>query len=305
MDLNEIAIFARVVEKGSFTAAAESLGLPKSNVSRKVASLERSLGTTLLRRTTRKLSLTDAGTAYFHHAQRVVQEMAAGEQALQQMQSAPHGLLRIAVSVGFGVAFLGGVVAEYLKRFDDVRAELVMSNDLPESLQEGIDLAVRVGPLADSSLMARHLGSLRRVLCASPDYLERRGEPVSPHDLLNHDCLLFPADARDGRTWVLNGPNGSVEAAITGRLVANNLAVIHQAALEGVGIALLPQFRSAADIRAGRLVPVLCNWEPPMVDVHVVYPPDQHPLPKVSAFISLLRESMTPPPWDTGLHPVS
>ncbi len=298
MDLNEIVVFARVVEKGSFTAAAESLGVPKSNVSRKIRHLEQRLGTTLLRRTTRKLFLTDTGATYFRHAQRVVAEMSAAETALRQMQSAPRGTLRIAVSVEFGEAFLGAVVTDYLHRYPKVRVELIMSNNLPDTLEDGIDLAVRVGPLADSSLMARQLGSLRRVLCASPSYLARRGTPTSPLALTEHDCLLFPADARDGRIWQLTGPNGLIEVPITGRMVANNLAVIHQAALAGTGIAQLPRFRSADDIRSGELVPILCQWVPPMVDVHVVYPPDPYPLPKISAFIGRLREAVSPPPWD-------
>ena len=300
MDLNAIRMFAAVVQKGSFTAAAGALGAPKSTVSRRVSSLERELGTRLLHRTTRRLSLTEAGAAFYDHGARALEEMAAAERAVGRMRAAPRGRLGIATSVEFGEAFLGGLVADFLADHPEVNAEMFLSNDLPEFLDEGIDVAVRIGPLADSALMARHLGTLETVLCAAPGYLAARGVPSSPHDLANHDLLLFPPGAREGRLWRLRGDGTTLDLPVAARLSADNLGVIHAAARRGLGIALLPLFRCAPDLAAGDLAPVLRDWRPPREAVHAVYAADRDRLPKVSRFLEFLARRLDPPPWMAG-----
>src|SRR5690606_24507529 len=294
MDLNEVVIFARVVQAGSVTRAARQLGLPKSTVSRKVSELEERLGIRLLQRTTRKLSLTGEGRAYYPHCARVVSELEAAERAVTELHATPHGRLRVSAPLHFG--FLGHITAEYLSRYPEVSVEVVCTDRLVDLVEEGFDLAVRVGRLGDSSLVARKLGTSKRILVASPDYLEARPPLRTPNELGALDALCFGLG--EDETWRLERGGQHVELKITGRIVANDFELLHRAALAGAGIGMLPLPRVSSDLRYGRLRHVLPDWRSTESPVSVVYPSVRHLSPKVKAFVDLLFTRMHSAPWE-------
>jgi DNA-binding transcriptional LysR family regulator len=299
MDLNEIVVFARVVQSGSFTTAATQLGIPKSTVSRKVSELEERLNARLLQRTTRKLSLTDIGRTYYDYCARIVGEIEDAERAVSSLQDTPRGPLR--VTAGTNVAFLGTIVSEYLKRYPEVHLELVCTPRLVDLVEERFDVAIRMGPLADSSLVSTSLGRVRWFLVATPAYLESRGRPRSPEDLAKHDCLLFGTGL--DAALRLEGGDTTVQVAVSPRLMVGDQDVLHAATTAGLGIALLPAFRCVEDLRAGRLERVLGEWTAPSTQVHAVYPSTRQLSTKVKSFIEHLHEHMTPPPWELAPVP--
>lgn len=300
MDLNEIVVFARVVQAGSFTAAARSLSMPKSTVSRKVLELEERLGSRLLQRTTRKLSLTDVGRAYYEHAARIVSELEEAERAVSNLEQAPRGLLRVTAPLNFG--FLGPMLSAYLARHTEVQLELVCTDRVVDLVEERFDVGIRAGPLADSALIARGLGNVQRLLVASRGYLRKRGRPRSPEELSAHDVIVFGAGS--GRaSYVLSDGTRSVEVAVRARLSVNDLDVLHAAAGAGLGVALLPIFRCLDELRSRRLERVLDGWDAPFTPIHAVYPSTRHLSPKVKSFVDHLQAQMTPPPWERGPAP--
>lgn len=295
MDLNEILVFARVVQAGSFTAAARVLGMPKSTVSRKVLELEERLGTRLLQRTTRKLGLTDVGHTYFEYCARIVAEVEEAERAVSSLEQAPRGLLRVTAPLNFG--FLGPIIATFIKRHPEVQVELVCTDRVVDLVDERFDVGVRAGGLVDSSLIAKNLGAARRFLVASRSYLQKRGRPRAPEELEQHDCMSFGAGS--GRSvYRLQSGEKVVELAVRARFVVNDIDILYAAAIEGLGIALLPIFRCIADLRARKLERVLGDWDAPLTPIHAVYPSARHLSPKVKSFIEHLHAQMIPPPWE-------
>ena len=300
MDLNEIAVFTRVVQAGSFTAAARALGMPKSTVSRKVAELEERLDARLLQRTTRKLSLTDAGRTYFDYGVRIVNELEEAERAVGSLQDTPRGRLRVTALLN--AAWLGEIVADYMKRYPEVQLELLCTGRQVDLIEERFDLGIRAGALADSSLVARSLGSVTWFLVATPAYLKKRRRPQAPADLAQHDCLLFGA----GSTTLqlrLQRDAESAQLAIAAHLLVSDMDIVHAAASAGIGIALLPAFRCVDDLRAHRFERVLRDWAAPATPVHAVYPTARHLSAKVKTFVEHLQKRMTPPPWEIGPPP--
>jgi DNA-binding transcriptional LysR family regulator len=294
MDLNEMLVFARVVQAGSFTKAARALGMPKSTVSRKVSALEERLATRLLQRTTRKLSLTDEGRIYFAHCARIAGEIEDAERAVGSLQEAPRGLLR--VTAGVNADFLGPIIGDFLERYPEVRIELLCTGRAVDLVEESFDLAIRSGALTDSTLIARSLGSAAWFLVATPRYLERRGRPRSPEDLKKHDVLFFGAGPRAASLRLESG-HRSMQVAVPARMLVNDWDVLQAVAIAGQGIALLPAMRCVKDLRAGRLKRVLREWSAPPTPVHVLYPSTRQLPPKVRSFVEHLRDRMTPPPW--------
>ena len=300
MDLNEIVIFTRVVQTGSFTAAARALGMPKSTVSRKVSDLEERLDTRLLQRTTRKLSLTDAGRTYYDHGARIVAEMEDAERAVGSLQATPRGLLR--VTAGINATYLAPIAADYLRRYPEVQLELFCTGRTVDLVEERFDVGIRAGALPDSSLVARSLGSAAWFLAATAGYLRKRGRPRSPEDLERHDMLLFGAGhpavplhlTRDGRT---------TEIDVEPRLLVSDMDILQATVAAGVGIGLLPAFRCVEELRARRLERVLRDWSAPSTPLHVVYPTARHVSTKVKSFLDHLQRSLTPPPWELGPIP--
>ncbi|AKU95014.1 Transcriptional regulator, LysR family [Labilithrix luteola] len=300
MDLNEIQVFARVVQTGSFIAASALLGMPKSTVSRKVSDLEKRLNARLLQRTTRKLSLTDVGRTYYDYCARIIAEVEDAERAVSSLQDSPRGPLR--VTAGPNVTFLAPIISDYLKCHPEVRIELVTTTRSVDLVEERFDLGIRAGNLADSSLVARSLGRVGWFLVATPAYLKKHGRPRSPEELANHDFLFFgaglegvgPRLEKDGRT---------VHVALSPRLSASDMDMLHAVTTAGLGIALLPAFQCVEQLRSGRLTRVLADWNAPSVPVHAVYPSARHISPKVKTFLEHLQARMTPPPWELGPAP--
>jgi len=300
MDVNEIAVFARVVQAGSFRAAAKALGMPKSTVSRKVSDLEERLSARLLQRTTRKLSLTDAGRTYFDYSVRIVNEIEAAERAVSSLQDRPRGLLRI--TAGFNSQWMAGIITDFMKRNPEVQIEVLSTNRSVDLIEERFDLAIRAGVLPDSSLVARKLGNAKWFLVATPGYLKKKRRPRVPDDLKEHECLL----AGTGTTIVdlrLDRRDESVHVAVSARLLVSDFDLLYAAATAGLGIAVLPAFRCVEDLRAHRLERVLSDWAPPETPVQVVYPTGRHVSAKVKSFVDYLQQRMTPPPWELGPIP--
>src|SRR5712671_2800982 len=240
MDLNEMLVFARVVQAGSFTTAATQLAMPKSTVSRKVSELEERLNARLLQRTTRKLSLTDAGRTFYDHCARIVSEVEDAERAVSSLEEIPRGVLRVTAPVN--VAFLGPIVSDYLKRYPEVRLELFCTARSVDLVEERFDVSIRAGVLADSTLIARSLGTVKWFLVATPAYLKKRGRPRSHEDLKKHDCLLFGAGIDGGAGVRLERAGTSVQVAVSARFMVTDMDVLHAVATAGLGIALLPEF---------------------------------------------------------------
>lgn len=302
MDLNDIVVFTKVVETKSFTGAAEALGLPKSTVSRKLAQLEERLGVRLVQRTTRKLALTEIGEAYYERCSRIVADIAAAEQLVTDMQSTPRGRLRITAPLDFSTRFLGEIVAEFLAQHPEINVELEGTDRVVDLIEESFDLAVRFGPMPESTLIARRLCSLHLVLCASPAYLERRGTPAQIDELDEHDHVLFTPASRN-QTWTLVGPsaNGGGEQSYDfgrpARLASNNYGAVVDVARAGIGIALISEFMVTEELTSGALVRVLPEWQSRPTDVHAVYPARQNVPPRLTLFLEHLAKSLNPPPW--------
>ncbi|HEX6276366.1 MAG TPA: LysR family transcriptional regulator [Polyangiaceae bacterium] len=294
MDLNEMLVFTRVVEAQSFVGAARALGMPKSTVSRKVSDLEERLGARLLQRTTRRLNLTEEGRAYFQHAVRVVAEAEEAELAVTRLQGTPRGLLRVTMPLNFD--YFAPAVTSFLARYPEVELELVGTDRRVDLVQEGFDVAVRAGALADSTLVGFALGTLRSYAVASPQFLAKHGAPKTPEDLARFDCLVFGAGP-DPSKWKLLRDDETRVVAVRGRLVVNDFEYLAQGASVGLGIAMLPVHRCAGDLRENRLRRVLPDWCSPVVPLHVVYPTTRHLSPKIKAFLDHVRAEMSPLPW--------
>jgi DNA-binding transcriptional LysR family regulator len=297
--LAAIEAFVRVAESGSFSKAAERLHSSKSAVSRQVSALEAELGARLIHRTTRALTLTEAGRSYFEQAVRILADLAEANASVGQLQAAPRGRLRVSAPMSFGFLHLAPAVPDFLARHPDVELDLIMNDRFVDLVDEGFDVAVRIGTLADSSLVARKLAPMRRAVCAAPSYLARRGTPASPDELKTHECLCYSnvGMAQEWRFVRADGRPWSVE--VRGRLHANNGDALRAAALRGFGLAVLPSFLVGRDFQSGALVPVLEEFLPQDSAVYAVYPHARHLSPKVRAFVDFLAERFGPDPyWD-------
>ena len=292
IDLNDVIVFARVVEAGSFTAAARLLAMPKTTVSRRVAALEREVGVRLLQRTTRSLNLTDAGRLYYEQSSQGLRTIEEANLRLAEARAEPSGTIRISAPVGFGGHFLIRAVVEFLALYPKTNVELRLTDDKLNLVEDGIDLAFRTGRLEDSTLIARKIGSTHRLLCASPDYLARYGMPESPADLARHRCVISGPSA-SGAHWVLDGPQGQESVDVAGRFAANEMQAVVAAAIAGFGVAQLPQLMAEGLINEGRLRRVLDGYTTPAGGLYVLYPSSRHLSPLVKAFIDLAVERIS------------
>ena len=281
--------FARVVELGSFAAAADKTDQARSVVTRQVAFLERKYGVRLLNRTTRKLSLTDAGRAFYDRIRPVLAELAELDLALQAQGSQPAGRLRISAPVSFGVLHLGPAIADYLLRYPEVVIDLDLNDRVVDLVEEGYDVAVRIGPLVDSSLVARPLAPQQLVACAAPAYLERYGAPAQPEDLRRHRCLHY-AYASTGNDWHFEKDGQTHVVRVNATFRANNGDVLRTAALAGHGIILQPEFLVGEDLRAGRLTALLTDYRHSLITRMAVYPHRRFLSPKVRSFVEHLEK---------------
>ena len=301
-DLDAMAAFARIVEAGSFSAAARELGRSKSAVSKQIARLEDRLGVRLLNRTTRRLSLTEAGRSFHEGCRRMLAEAEAAERAMTYLSGAPRGTLRVNAPMSFGVLHVAPALAGFMRRYPEISVELVLDDREVDLVGEGFDVGVRIRALPDSSLVARRLAPFRRFVCAAPSYLAAHGAPEAPEDLPRHACLLYSYQA-ERSVWRLRGPSGERRIGVSGRLTANNGGALRSAALAGLGLAFLPSFIVGDDLREGRLDRVLPDWSTADdIAVHAIYPVGRNLSPKVRVFVDHLAERFGPDPyWDRGL----
>jgi DNA-binding transcriptional LysR family regulator len=299
VDLNDIVVFTRVAETKSFTGAAELLGLPKSTVSRKLAQLEERLGVRLVQRTTRKLALTEIGEAYYLRCSRIVSDVAAAEQVVTDMQATPRGRVKISAPVDLSSKYLGAIISEFLVEHADISVELDASDRVVDLIEESYDVAVRIGPMPESTLIARRLCSIKQQMVASPAYLAKRGTPTTSEELEEHDRLLFQPNARI--TWTLHNGDQSFEFARPARFSSNNIAAVRDTTLAGGGIALISDFMIACDVAKGTLVPVMPEWQGKETDIHAVYPARQNLPPRLQLFLDHLAKALNPPPWVRGV----
>lgn len=292
-------VFAQVVDSRSFSAAAVRLGLSKSAVSKQIAKLEDRLGARLLNRTTRTLSPTDAGQDFYERCLRVAREVEEAERAITHLSAEPRGLLRLNAPASFGREYLAPLVPEMLARWPELRIEVLFEDRFVDVVAEGFDLVIRITRLQDSSLVARRIASCRRLVCAAPSYLARRGVPRTPADLLQHDCMLY-SYATDQNEWEFVGPDGRVETVrVDGRLRANSAEVSLAALRAGAGLALSPDFIVGPDIAAGRLVPLLTEYENPFGAIYAVWPHNRNLAPKVRAVVDFLVDRFAAEPiWE-------
>lgn len=295
MDTAALQAFVQVVQHGSFTRAADALQTHKAHLSRVVSALERDLGARLLERTTRSLSLTELGREFHARAQAILAAMDDARQAVQQAQGEPRGTLRLTCGVEFGMLAVSDWIHRYLSLHPQMQVDAEITGRLVDLVHEGFDLAIRVGPLPDSTLAARRLGHLRYALYAAPDYLQRRGTPRDPAALAAHDLLVFSSGgSRHG--WTLTRDGVSQRVAASARFRASNSFAVCDAAVHGLGIAALPGLIGAPHEARGALQRVLTDWALPEVPVHAVFASARYLAPKVRAFVDLASQAAAQSP---------
>lgn len=286
--LQDMRIFAETVEAQSFTAAADRLGLSKQFVSKRIAALEKRLGARLLLRSTRKLRVTDLGLAYHERAQRILQEVDAAEQMVTSETATPRGVLRLSAPMTFATMHLGALIPAFMRRHPEVSVALELNDRAVDLIGEGYDMAVRIGTLADSSLVARRITTVQLITCASPDYLRRHGVPAEPKELTAHACLLYGHAARG--EWAFRIGARTRKVAVSGPMRSNNGEMLRDAAIAGLGLIVLPDFIVAAALADGRLVEVLEDFRPASFAAYAVYPQHRQSSLLVRAFSDFLVE---------------
>lgn len=294
-----MTVFRKVADRGSFRVAADQLGLSTASVSKYVAGLEQHIGAQLLSRSTRRISLTDAGRGYYAKCARILDDLEEAEASTGQLQTTPRGLLRVRAPVSLGAAHLGRAVADFLARFPEVSVEMTLNDRFVDPAEEGVDVALLIAPrVRNSSRVARPIARWARVLCASPAYLERHGEPRSLGELKQRNCLVY-SRGQSPDEWRFSGAGGERMVRVHGNMRCNNAVVLREALLEGAGIGLLPRFLVAGDLVEGSLKVPLPKWTPEPRQLYAVFPQQRNPTPKVREFVNfLMRSFATDSRWD-------
>jgi len=300
--LEAMETFVCVVEAGSISGAADRMGIAKSAVSRRIAELEGRLGAQLFRRTTRRLSLTDAASSFYDRCLRILAEVEEAENAVSDQHATLRGRLRVAVPLSFGLLHLGPAIEDFMQTHPGLEFELDFNDRQVDLLAEGFDLALRIADLPDSSLVARRLASIRLLTCASPAYLQRCGTPRKPEDLLGHACLTY-SHSRDPEVWSYRGPGGKPSnIRVSSHMQANNGDFLCKAAIAGQGVTRQPSFIAYQAIQEGLLVPLLTDFSGPDINAYAVYPRTRHLPQRVRAFVDFLVERFSGVPyWDQHL----
>lgn len=298
-NITDIAVFVQVVESGSFTTAAERLGLSRSVVSKYITRLEDRLGARLMNRTTRRLSLTEAGQTFFTRSQRGLQEIEAAQAEVSHLQEIPRGKLRINAPMSFGILHIAPGLPEFAAQYPELSVDMNLDDRQVDLIEEGFDLAIRIAELPDSSLVARRLGPCRHVVCASPAYVKQHGTPQTPDDLRKHNAITFRYQDSPNE-WRFLTPGGRYASVpVTGSIQMNNSLAIREAVLNGAGITLTPSFIVGEDIKTGRLTQLLPDHRAQEISIYAIYPERRHLLPKVQAFIDFMKQRITDSPyWD-------
>lgn len=286
--LQAIRVFRQTVERGSFAEAARRMGLSPAAISKNIRELEANLGVRLLNRTTRRMSLTEAGERYFEQIVRILDDLSEADSSLGPLQRMPSGLLHVSAPMAFTLTRLSDAVIGFLVGHPDLSLDLKLEDRRVDLVKEGIDLAIRGSDrLEDSSLIARKLMTLRHVICASPDYFARAGRPRAPEDLRSHNCVQFTLSGHV-QEWSFTREGRSERVAIAGRYKVTTSLAVRDALLAGFGLSLIPRIYVEKDIAEGRLATALDDWAPVETSIYVVYPSRQYVLPKVRAFVDFL-----------------
>ena len=304
-DRSEMAVFVRVAEAGNFSVAARALKLTPSAVSKLIGRLEDRLGARLLNRTTRRVSLTEEGHAFLQRATPILAAIEEAERAVTESQGEPRGLLRVNASTALAQHHVEPLIPGFLVRYPEISLQLTLTERFVNLIEEEVDVAIRVGRLTDSSLIARKIGTARRMIVASPAYLEKHGTPRTPDDLKHHNCLRLMTGTSFNR-WDFLGPDGPRVIDAGGNFETNNAITLHKAGLAGLGLIRSANFVVGADVRTGRLVSVLENYESQTdVPVSAVYPHNRHLSSRVRVFVNTLADAFLPvPPWEcAGVTP--
>jgi DNA-binding transcriptional LysR family regulator len=302
-NLSGMAVFAKVAETKSFSAAAERLGISKSAVSKHVTRLERSLNARLIHRTTRRLSLTEIGTAFYEHCSRMLAEAEAAESVVSQLRAAPRGILKLTTPAAYGHLQIAPAIPELLARYPEMAVQIAMNDSPVDLAEEGFDVAIRLTYDPPPNVVARKLTTVSWLTCAAPAYLERHGVPRTPQDLKGRNCLFY-SFLESSIEWRFRSPQGETKVRVAGNFTANNSEAIREVALAGLGIALLPSFVVAADLRENRLNVVLDGYEVEGAvanDVYALYLPTRYVSPKVRALVDFLVERFAPKPRRDGV----
>ncbi len=280
-------LYVAVVDGGSFAAAADKLGMSRAMASKQIQKLEEHLGTRLLNRTTRRLSLTETGREFHQRSIQIIGDVDEAEQIAGQMTNKPQGVLKVTIPLSYGQHRLAAVIGDYTQAYPQVQLDISVSDRKVDLIEDGLDLAIRIGALPESDLIARKISGVRSIVCAAPAYLARHGAPQTPADLSRHACLGYTLSG-SGANWRLEGPGGQVIVPIDGPIRADNGDILRLAAIKGAGIVFQPQFIVDDDIAAGTLVRVLPDWQSAQLGIYALYPSRKHLSAKVRTFVDFL-----------------
>ena len=294
LDLNDLQVFERVAALHGFTEAARALGLPKSNISRSIARLEAALGARLFHRSTRDVTLTSAGIALRDRARDIIERAGEAFDYVGSLSRGPRGAIKINSGIGFGLNVLGPELATFLQRYPDVDVTLDLESRSADLVGEAIDVAVRVGPLQDSSLIVVRLGAMRRYLCAGRSYVERRGTPTSIDALKDHDVIEMPGSDGRPRPWVFNQHGKQSRMALHPRVTVNEALTVHRLILSGAGLGIVSGYLCAPGLADGSLIHLLPDWSLPSVEISLVFPSRRELSPAVRAFADFMKEISRP-----------
>ena len=289
-DLNDMMVFLAVVETGSFTLAADRLGIPKANVSRKVSRLEQRLDVTLLERSTRSQHLTEAGSRYLIHCKRVHEELDLASACVSELLHSYKGDLKIGASVSMGQQILRPALASFMHQFPELNVHLNLVNRRVNFIQEGFDVVIRIGQLSDSMLIGKKLGIVKRKLFASPAYLTGQGKPNTITQLVDHQLLIMNPTSNDLKLNLVSSTDEDFTINCKPRLLVDDFAVLKQSLIDGVGIAVLPTYMCRDEVSSNQLVNILPNWGMEDVDVFALYPRNRAKIPKVKSFLNFVDE---------------
>jgi len=290
--------FARVVASGSYAEAARRLNLTRSAVSKAVTGLEMELGARLLDRTTRRVTPTEAGLAYYERCLAILAQVEETEAQISRLHDEPKGVLKVNAPMSFGMRYLSGAVAGFMRKYSDLKVELTLNDRFIDPLEEGVDVTIRIGALEDSSLIARRIASTKMAIVAAPAYIAEHGEPRQPADLTDHRCLVYGHGTANQR-WRLTDGGDVISVPVNGHMASNNGDALCHAALAGIGIARLPVFIVCDGLRSGKLVGVLAKHAPPDLAIHALYAPNRYLAAKTRVFIDdLVARFGKLPPWE-------
>lgn len=291
IDLNSLRLFFEVINAQSITRASKETGVPKSTISRKLSALERQIGTALLKKGSRKLGTTEAGSQFYEHCRRIVDEAELAQAASTQVQNQLRGILRISIPVDFGMSWIGRALSEFMLAYPDIVLEVDVNSRIVDLREEAYDLTIQLGPLQDTDLTYRRLTTLTRGVYASPGYLQRRGIPYAVDDLHKHDCIVTAQQKHDG-IWTLRNSASHRFATIHGKVVVNNISIAREMAIAGVGMCMLPNVMCTNDLKAGRLHRVLEDWRSPSMHVTAMVLSRRGMPKKIRIFLDFFSEKL-------------